>query len=159
MAGFRISDPVTIRSARAAEAGSLTALAVRSKAYWGYDPEFMATCRDELTVTARRMAAETILVADIAGRPAGFAALDFEDHNWPEISLLFVAPERIGHGIGRALTDALKDRVRALGAGGLLVDADPFAEPFYRRQGFRRIGESPSASIPDRRLPRLRWCA
>ena len=42
---------VTVRAARAAEAGDLTELALRAKASWGYDAAFMAACRDELTMT------------------------------------------------------------------------------------------------------------
>lgn len=39
-----------IRDARPDEAGELTELALRSKAHWGYDEAFMASCREELTV-------------------------------------------------------------------------------------------------------------
>ena len=31
----------TLRPAKASECGSLSALALRSKAYWGYDPLFL----------------------------------------------------------------------------------------------------------------------
>nr|WP_211354784.1 hypothetical protein [Stackebrandtia albiflava] len=34
-------------------------------------------------------------------------------------------------------------------------DADPGAEPFYRRMGAVRIGEAPSGSVPGRVLPRM----
>lgn len=39
-----------LRAARADEVDGLTALAFRSKAFWGYDDTFMAACRDELRV-------------------------------------------------------------------------------------------------------------
>ena len=48
---------ITIRLARLDEAEQLTQLALRSKASWGYSEEFMAACRDELTLTAARLAA------------------------------------------------------------------------------------------------------
>jgi hypothetical protein len=35
------------------------------------------------------------------------------------------------------------------------LDADPNAEPIYERFGSRRVGWSPSGSIPGRRLPRM----
>ena len=41
----------SIRPARPGEADALTALAMRSKAHWGYDAEFMARARSVLTVT------------------------------------------------------------------------------------------------------------
>jgi hypothetical protein len=47
---------VEIRKARPDEAGELTELALRSKAHWGYDEAFMASCREELTVRKARWA-------------------------------------------------------------------------------------------------------
>ena len=46
------SSAGVIRAARSDEAGLLSEIAFRSKAYWGYSEEFMVSCREELTVTA-----------------------------------------------------------------------------------------------------------
>ena len=72
-----------------------------------------------------------------------------------EIELMFVDPGRLRQGVGRALWRHLLDTAQALGVTRVLIDADPFAEPFYRAMGARRTGQSPSASIPGRMLPRL----
>ena len=40
----------TVRRACPDKAASLSELAVRLKAYWGYDAAFMAVCRDDLSV-------------------------------------------------------------------------------------------------------------
>lgn len=45
-----------IRLARVTEAEILSDLALRSKAHWGYDAEFIEACRDELTVDASEVA-------------------------------------------------------------------------------------------------------
>jgi phosphate-selective porin len=45
---------------------------------------------------------------------------------------------------------------RAQGAAHIDVDADPNAQGFYERCGYRLTGSSPSASIQGRTLPRLR---
>ena len=42
---------IPIRLARREETHALSELAFLSKAYWGYDEDFMAACRAELTVT------------------------------------------------------------------------------------------------------------
>ena len=36
-----------------------------------------------------------------------------------------------------------------------MIDSDPEARPFYEAMGAVLVGDSPSASIPGRRLPRL----
>ena len=43
-------DGIALRRATAQECALLTELCIRSKAMWGYDRDFMARCRGELTV-------------------------------------------------------------------------------------------------------------
>src|SRR5262245_20710052 len=43
---------ITFRRATAVDSDMLSDLALRSKAYWGYEPRFLAACRAELTVHA-----------------------------------------------------------------------------------------------------------
>jgi GNAT superfamily N-acetyltransferase len=50
-------------------------------------------------------------------------------------------PKRIGRGIGRALFDHAVRRAASLGAGSVRIEADPYAEGFYRRMGARWVGE------------------
>ena len=52
-----LTHPVLIRPARAEECESLSELARRSKAVWGYDAAFMAACHEELAVQPARVAA------------------------------------------------------------------------------------------------------
>ncbi|CAH8245865.1 hypothetical protein WJ0W_003100 [Paenibacillus melissococcoides] len=49
-------DFMLIRKAKPDEAGYLSGLAFRSKAYWGYSHDFMEACRDSLTVSPERIA-------------------------------------------------------------------------------------------------------
>ncbi|MGW4649466.1 GNAT family N-acetyltransferase [Kitasatospora sp. NPDC004289] len=144
-----------IRAARADEAGLLSELALRSKAYWGYDAAFMAACRDELTLVPAEIAPRRATVAvDDRDRVLGFATLDGEPLTG-DLGMLFVAPEAISQGIGRLLLDHLVTTARELGFTGLTIDADPNAEPFYRAMGAVRTGTVPSESIPGRVLPQL----
>ena len=68
---------VLFRNALKGEAELLSAVAFRSKAHWGYSPEFMEACRDELTYSPGEILAQdsTYVVADAAGSIAGFVAL------------------------------------------------------------------------------------
>ena len=138
-----------IRPAHPEEAAALSELCFHSKAHWGYDDEFMEACREELTV--RDVAG--VRVAEVEGRVVGLYSLDAEG----DVALFFVDSAAIGTGVGRALWDDLVHVARVLGLEALRVDADPNAEGFYARMGAVRVGEVPSASIPGRTLPCLRF--
>ena len=134
----------------------LSDLAIRSKASWGYAPDMVDAFRGELTVDPAAVADWHIHVAEQEGALAGFYALSVRpDGVTGEIELMFVDPARMRLGIGRALWNHLTATARSIGLTRILIDADPYAEPFYRAMGAERTGEAPSASIPGRTLPRL----
>ncbi|MET8597015.1 GNAT family N-acetyltransferase [Streptomyces althioticus] len=145
---------VRIRKARPDEAGELTELALRSKAHWGYDEAFMASCREELTVRPSEVGERRTALAERDGRVLGFTTVDGQP---PEgaVGMMFVDPEALGQGIGRALFAHALGSARDAGFRRLTIDADPNAESFYRAMGAVRIGETPSGSIPGRVLPLL----
>jgi GNAT superfamily N-acetyltransferase len=145
---------VSVRRARPEEAADLTALAMRAKASWGYDADFMAQCRAELTLTADKMASWTVWVAEQGGQIAGMIALAAEGES-AELEDFMVEPGFQGMGVGRALMDALLAECHRLGLASIGLDADPNAEPVYRKLGFTTVGQSPSGSIPGRMLPRM----
>lgn len=147
----RPAPDATLRPARADEAAELSALALRSKAHWGYSAEFLAACAAELAVDPARI--DEVVVATIDGRVAGFRQLAVTGDT-AELDALFVDPPFIGRGIGGML---LRDALAAAGdsTGGL--DADPEAEPFYARFGAVTVGRTPSGSIPGRTLPRMEF--
>jgi len=152
----------TLRLAQTAECGSLSALALRSKAYWGYDPIFLQACRDELTVRPAAAAAGRVVVLVEEDTPLGFYALSPGDRrDEAEISLLFVEPAVIGRGIGRALWDHAVSKARAEGLARLKILSDPFALGFYRAVGATLSGKIRSTvRAPDgseRCLPVLHY--
>ncbi|MFI9361632.1 GNAT family N-acetyltransferase [Kitasatospora sp. NPDC053057] len=143
-----------IRPAHPDEAGLLTGIALRAKAYWGYDEVFIVACREELTLDAAAVERASTVVAEDGGRVLGFAALTGAPPSG-ELAMLFVEPDRIGRGIGRALFEHVREQARAAGLRRLTIDSDPNAEPFYLAMGAIRIGSTPSGSIPGRELPLL----
>ena len=153
--GSTAVEPPSLRRATAADCAPLTELALRSKASNGYDDAFMAACVAELTVDAETLAAgEVWLAEDGAGRPLGFFHLRIEG-TLAEVEALFVEPEQKDQGVGRRLWSRFEERAKALGAERITIDSDPEAVPFYQAMGAILVGESPSASIPGRKLPRL----
>ena len=133
----------------------LSDLAVRSKAFWGYDARFLEACRTALTVRPGDVPAGRVMVAEASGRAVGFYSLDGVP---PEGTLgnLWIDPTFVRHGIGRRLWDHAVAAARAAGFTAVLVDADPFAEGFYLAMGAERIAEVESDSVPGRMLPQLR---
>ncbi|MEU8495841.1 GNAT family N-acetyltransferase [Streptomyces lavendulae] len=133
-----------VRAARDGEAAALTALVMRSKAYWGYDAGFLASCAPELAVREGELALRRIAVAENGpGSLLGVTSLEVlegEPGGAPEgevarLGLLFVEPSAIGRGVGRLLYRDVLGRAAALGVRRLLIDSDPHAVGFYRAMG------------------------
>lgn len=145
-----------IRPARADEAAALTELSLRSKAVWGYPPSFMARCRAAMTLKAEAIERRPHYVAEADRTLLGFYGLEPEEDG-VGLDYLFVAPEAIGQGVGRALWEHAVATAQRLGHACLVVVSDPNAEGFYRRMGARPAGARPSELQPGRYLPVLRF--
>jgi GNAT superfamily N-acetyltransferase len=147
---------VIVRLATHADAEALTALAMKSKASWGYSREFMEACRAELTITPDVIDSWRIWVAQRGKRICGMIALAPKDEpHVAELEDFFVDPEFQAQGVGSLLMSTLLATCRSLCVRRLVLDADPFAETIYHRLGFKTVGTSPSRSIPGRMLPRM----
>ncbi len=69
---------------------------------------------------------------------------------------MWVVPERIGAGVGRALFEHAVRQASLMQASFIDITADPHAESLYQRMGARRVGEVVSELDGRRRvLPRL----
>lgn len=100
----------------------------------------MERWRDSLTISPEFISRNEVHVATTEEKPVGFYAVVGEGRRI-ELEHLWVTPERIGTGVGRALFEHAVRRAAALGAGTLSIEADPNAEGFYGRMGARRVGE------------------
>lgn len=145
---------ILLRAARPEEADLLGELALRSKAHWGYDQDFLNQCRQELTFQPEEIAARRIVVAESYGQVVGFYSVD-GDAPEGELGNMWVDPGSIGTGVGRRLWEHAIDSARRAGFTLLRIEAEPSAEGFYLAMGAYRIGETASGSIAGRRLPLL----
>jgi len=153
----RRTNQPQIRPAKPAEAGFLSDLAYRSKAHWGYSPEFMESCREELAVSRSDLEKKAFHygVAEVNGTTVGYYGLEQLSPSVWELEALFVEPEQIGQGYGQLLIEHAKNTALKAGAKHLLILSDPNAIDFYRASGGEQVGERESASIPGRFLPLL----
>ncbi|WP_374366774.1 GNAT family N-acetyltransferase [Dongia sp.] len=127
----------------------------RAKAHWGYDTVFMENVRDHIRVSGEAIALGRVWVAlDPGGAPGGVVQVDRLDRARADLTLLFVAPEQMGRGFGRALFDKACDLARDLGTEELLIDSDPQAAGFYAAMGARHVGDT-ATGYRGRLLPRF----
>lgn len=141
-----------LRPARPDECGELTGLIMRSKASNGYDDAFMEACRAELTVTPETFAEGPFAVLETDGRVVGTVQVCQHRDGW-HLELMFIDPDCQGMGAGRRLVGWARAEARRQGATELHIEADPNAEAFYLKSGARRVGVTPSGSIPGRMIP------
>lgn len=148
-----------LRQARLDEAELLTDLAMRSKQSNGYDDEFMAQCRNELTVTDESLFAAEFWVAEDEAKNytvCGCVGLSVdEEGNSAEVHSFFIDPDWKRKGIGRRLWQDLVKRAGNMGIMQLRLDADPSAVAFYEALGFEIVSYTPSGSIVGRTLPHM----
>jgi GNAT superfamily N-acetyltransferase len=142
------------RTPHPGEAGVLSAIALRSKAHWGYDQDFLDRCRAELSFTPDQLATRRMVLAETAGQVLGFYSLDGQPPRG-ELGNLWVDPPAIGTGLGRRLWDHALAIARTAGFTELRIESDPNAEGFYLAMGAQPAGRTPSGSIPGRTLPLL----
>jgi GNAT superfamily N-acetyltransferase len=144
----------SIRAAHPGEVGALTALAVRSKAHWGYDAAFMQGVLPELTVTTATLDEHAVFVAEHPRGIAGFYVLGLEE-GVPTLRDLWIDPPAMGLGVGRQLWAHMLQQARARGYRTVRIDSDPNAEGFYLKMGARRVGQVESKVVKGRFLPVL----
>ena len=130
---------------------ALTALTMRSKGHWGYNPEQLKKWSSQLTITQyylvkfkvyKLQEKETILgYYSWAGRPP-LALLDN----------MFIEPEHLNKGYGRLLMQDFLEKAKKEGFTKFRLHSDPNASGFYIKFGFVKIGELQS-TIPGRFLP------
>jgi len=144
---------LVIRPAHADEAGSLGALAMRSKAHWGYSQEFLDVVRPMLTFTESDLADSPVYVLEAAGKLVGMYRLAGNPPHG-ELDHLWLDPRLIGRGAGRRLFEHALQSAVELGFDSLLIESDPNACGFYLAMGATHVGER--RSLSGRTLPLLR---
>jgi GNAT superfamily N-acetyltransferase len=141
--------------ARTDDAEALSRVSFAAKRHWGYPESWIERWQESLTITPEFIDHNEVYAAVVGEGVIGFYALSGEGREM-ELEHLWVMPEYIGTGVGRALFDHAVSRAAASGAEVLGIESDPNAEGFYLRMGARRVGEVSYAMDGQRRaLPLL----
>jgi len=148
---------IKIRPATTDQAQLLSQLALRSKAYWGYDEKFMQQCANELSHSPADInnCKNLYYVAEVEGTIVGFYKLCGLNKTKIQLEALFIDSLFIGKGFGRTLLDHAIATAKQVGGKTLSIQSDPFAEAFYLSMGGKTVGKVKSNSIPNRFLPMI----
>lgn len=144
----------TIRDARSGEARALEELQRRSSLVWEEYREQLLAHPDAISLPERAITDGTVRVACGPERVLGFSvAVSSADPAGPdELDGLFVEPDAMRGGVGRALIADVADRAARRGVRVVEVTANPRALEFYRAVGFRDLHEVPTRFGPGLRM-------
>ena len=143
-----------IRPAVPDDADAISALALRSKAHWGYSEAEMAAFAPELALSGAAVLELRAHVAEERGHIVGFYTLGWAgaDADEAELVHLFVDPACLGRGVGAALFRHACGQARAAKVRRLVIESDPNAIGFYAAMGARLARLTPSR-VAGRMLP------
>lgn len=149
-----------IRRARPDEADVLTEIAHVAKRHWGYPENWIEHWKQDLTITPDFIADNEMYVAVSGEAIVGCCAIVFRESptgdSLAELEHMWIKPDHMGVGVGRALFMLARERAANLKALVIELSADPNAEGFYQRMGAKRIGEVRSEiEGKPRVLPRM----
>jgi GNAT superfamily N-acetyltransferase len=131
---------VSIRPAAANEGGRLRAIAIASKASWGYDLARVSEWAAMADLSAVGLRQKQVFVASAGADLVGWAAT-VRHGNVLWLDDLWVEPEWMGKGVGSKLFDHAVSLARRSGATRLEWEAEPNAIGFYEKLGGRYLRE------------------
>ena len=144
----RRAEALVIRLAEPEEHDALEELQRRASLANEDDRPHLEAHPDAIHLPPAQIANGQVMVAELGGRVAGFAAVV-----GGELDGLFVEPELWRRGIGAALVEEATHYARNRGLT-LTVIANPAAREFYEKCGFSIEGEAKTRFGPGLRMSR-----
>lgn len=132
-------------------AQELSNLTMRSKAIWGYSSSQLLEWKDDLTLTEFYFKEFDVFGIVKHDRILGYYSFQYQQHQC-YLDMVFVEPRDFKKGIGKILMEDFHARIKTTNLKSIYLYADPNAEPFYLKMGYKTTGQKPS-SIKDRTLP------
>lgn len=131
---------IDIRRAVAADAQTLTEIALAAKRHWGYPEDWMRLWTPALTITPELIASLEVWLAAQTDEVLGFCALRCKGHR-ATLEHLWIRPEHLRQGVGTRLFEHAVERARSAGCRVLQVESDPNARGYYENMGARQVRE------------------
>lgn len=131
---------LSIQRVRPEHAGELSAIALAAKAHWGYPKRWMEMWKPQLAFSPHYFEENESWAAVEDARRIGFYTLEERNGNaWLEN--LWVLPEYMGKGVGKAFFLHAVELARQRGSTLFQLEADPNAVGFYEKMGMYKIRE------------------
>lgn len=145
---------INIRCANPTDSKSLTELAIRSEAYWGYDDNFMDNFKAIYKVSEEFIINNPTYIMEKEGEVIGFYGILIEE---PQRSLeyFFIEPKFIGKGYGKLLWNHVIKSCNTLNIKEFIIVTSPQAQAFYAKLGAKLQGEVESLVAKGRMIPQL----
>ena len=140
-------------------ASALTDLTIRSKSHWNYKDEQIDQWSEELSIEEEYIEANSVYVIFDKTKLVGYYSYFKLSEDVVKLDCLFIEPEYIGSGYGKVLLQDFLNRMKKGGYHKITLEADPHATDFYKKYGFKIVGQLPS-SVRGRSLPimELEFC-
>jgi ribosomal protein S18 acetylase RimI-like enzyme len=145
--------PIEVRGATPEDLDALQALYRRSAMIWESTRPLLAQHPELVEPSEQSIARGTVRVAIENGARVGFSEV-IPIAGAGELEALFVEPDMMGRGFGKALVEDAVATARRGGCSRLEVTANPNALGFYQRVGFIVIGEAATQFGPGIRMRR-----
>lgn len=127
-----------ITRAKAEDAAKLTEIALAAKRHWRYPERWIEAWRSVLVIKPEFVVIHETYVARVDDRAVGFYSL-IKAGAELRLEHLWVTPDAMGRGVGRALFEHAVGRGRSLGCVRMKIESDPNAAGFYERMGAQRV--------------------
>ncbi|MBI9050137.1 MAG: GNAT family N-acetyltransferase [Anaerolineaceae bacterium] len=144
---------LTFHQAEIADIEILSDIAIRSKAWWGYDESLMEIFSASPILNSQDIKQKTVIKVCLDDEIIGWYLYTKKDQ---EVELLefWMSPEYIGKGYGGKMFQHLGNQVKQEGIHSIVLEADPNAAPFYEHMGCKIIGQTWTEF--QRFIPRMR---
>lgn len=125
----------TVQSALLEDRPVLNTISVASKRYWNYPEDWIQHWLPVLQIEPEAFEEQDIFKLVYRDEIVGWCSVETRPDSY-EVMNLWILPAYIGRGWGWRLLEECLDRV-VTDERPIIVEADPNAEAFYARQGFR----------------------
>lgn len=145
---------VNIRIAKMNESETLSNIAARSEAYWGYDSDYMEKFRTIYKVTEEFINKSTTFIVEEGNDIIGFYGV-LTENDMNSLEYFFIEPQYIGQGYGKLLWNHLVEYCKTVGIKEFSIVTSPQAQEFYVKMGAIICGEVESLLKKGRIIPQL----
>ena len=147
-----VTDRPHLRPATEADLPAIALVYRAASLHWDDTRQWLLERPAYLEIDGVGLLARRTTVAERDGAVLGFASCARPVAGRSELEDLFVLPDRMGGGIGRALVAAVAGRASGDGATVLDVTANPNALGFYEAVGFVPVGQADTPGGPAPRM-------